>query len=93
MDLDQLGIVRDRALTLARRAVITRAIGHLTGTDHATVTAQLADPSLNLHDHLRRDPVQLARLLADGLYAADGRFFGAYKGAQQVLLAAGLPTN
>ncbi|MFI5783511.1 hypothetical protein [Nocardia sp. NPDC051570] len=93
MDLDRIGIIPDRDLTLARRAVIDRAIAHLRGTDPAVVLAQLADPDLRLHDHLRRDPQALAASLADGRFARGGRLFGAYKGAQQVLRAAGLPTN
>ncbi|MEV0619566.1 hypothetical protein AB0I81_40050 [Nonomuraea sp. NPDC050404] len=79
------------APTPARQATIAAAIEHLRTTPPALVRRQLLDASL--HAHWQRNPAALADYLARSTAAPHdfARFFGAWKGAQRVLLAAGLP--
>lgn len=79
-----------RAVVIARQATITRAVDHLRTTDPATLATQLA--TTGLHDHWKTDPAGLADNL-ELSHTCDSwpQFFGAWKGAQQVLHAAGLP--
>lgn len=74
----------------ARRATIARAVEHLRTAPYATVRRQLLD--VEIWPHWQRNPAAFADML--DRHATDpevGRRFGAWKGAQRVLLAAGLP--
>jgi hypothetical protein len=75
----------------ARRATIARAVAHLRHSSYPMVRRQLLDAAL--WSHWQRNPSALADHLSRCAGDPDdvGRFFGAWKGAQRVLLAAGLP--
>lgn len=79
-----------RAIVVARQATITRAVEHLRTTDPATVASQLA--TTYFHDHWKIDPTGLADHL-ELSHTCDSwpQFFSAWKAAQQILQAAGLP--
>ena len=70
-----------------RRDTIRRAIALIDTASPADLGDYLADTSL--HDHIKASPATLRKHLAD----ADGtaQVFGAWKAAQQLLKAAGLP--
>ncbi|MER7361885.1 hypothetical protein [Nonomuraea wenchangensis] len=76
-----------------RLALIARAVAWLDETPHAEAVRQLvSDPSIRLRNEWRTNPAELA----DHLRAVDtntdsAALFGAFKAAQNVLLAAGLP--
>jgi hypothetical protein len=80
-------------LRKARLALIARAVAWIDETPQAEAVRQLvSDPSIRLRNEWRTDPAGLA----DHLRACDrdseaASFFGAFKAAQNVLLAAGLP--
>lgn len=81
---DVIAAVRDR------QAAIRAAIHHLRTADAAALAGQLANA--NLKPCYKTDPGSLADMLDQHLFVDDSmRFFGAWKGAQQVLYAAGLP--
>jgi hypothetical protein len=81
--------------TRERKATIARAIAHIYSTDTELVRAQLG--TTNLYDRFKADPDALADSLAVALRGEKppatptGRLFGAWKAAQQLLQAAGLP--
>ena len=75
------------ATSTDRHDTIRRAIALIDTADPADLSRYLADTSL--HDHIKADPATLRKHLA----TADGtaQVFGAWKAAQQLLQAAGLP--
>ncbi|HEX3958087.1 MAG TPA: hypothetical protein VHZ03_15845 [Trebonia sp.] len=75
-----------------RLDTIQRAIDFIDSTDPADLKRYLLRTSL--HDHIKADPAMLRQhLAASVLAAADGTgiTFPAWKAAQQILQAAGLP--
>jgi hypothetical protein len=74
----------------ARQATIARAVAHLRHASYAMVRRQLLDAAI--WPHWQRNPAAFADHLLKCANEPDnvGRFFGAWKGAQRVLLAAGL---
>ncbi|MEV6036003.1 hypothetical protein AB0L65_32950 [Nonomuraea sp. NPDC052116] len=77
----------------ARLALIARAVAWLDDTPSDEVVRQLvSDPSIRLRNEWRTNPVGLAdHLRTVGANSDSAALFGAYKAAQNVLLAAGLP--
>lgn len=77
-------------VTATRLATIKRAIDVIDSAAPADLTRYLAQASI--HDYLRADPALLRSRLAgiDGTSPSGARF-GAWKAAQQILDAAGLP--
>ena len=75
------------AKTADRHGIIRRAIDLIDAASPADLAGYLAQT--DIHDHLKADPAALRRNLA----TADGtaQVFGAWKAAQQILRAAGLP--
>jgi hypothetical protein len=74
----------------ARRAdTITRAIALIDTAPPADLAGYLA--GTNIHDHLKADPAALRQRLATVDDMSPGSRFGAWKAAQQILRAAGLP--
>lgn len=77
--------------TLAgRRATIDRAVNLLDTASPADLAAWLAKTTI--HAHLKADPGALRDVLAGNRDTNGGPLFGAWKGAQQLLAAAGQPT-
>jgi hypothetical protein len=76
----------------ARLALIARAVAWLDNTPHDEAVRQLvSDPSIRLSNEWRTDPAGLADgLRTVGIDSDTAVFFGAFKRAQNVLLAAGL---
>ncbi|MFI9845170.1 hypothetical protein ACIHFD_49685 [Nonomuraea sp. NPDC051941] len=75
-----------------RLAVINHALAHIDNTPGDVVVAQLASPTVRMRGHLRNDPAALADFLRSVTMDADTpTFYAAFKGAQNVLIAAGLP--
>ena len=76
-----------RPETADRHGTISRAIGLIDTVSPADLAGYLTQT--DILDHLKSDPAALRRNLA----TADGtaQVFGAWKAAQQILRAAGLP--
>lgn len=72
---------------IQRYDTINRAIALIDDADPADLARYLADT--RLHDHIKADPATLRRHLADANGTA--QVFSAWKAAQQLLQAAGLP--
>jgi hypothetical protein len=70
-----------------RHDTIRRAIDLIDTTGPADLGRYLADTSL--HDHIKADPATLRKHLADA--SGTAQTFSAWKAAQQLLQAAGLP--
>ena len=80
----------DAKTAATQRDTIDRAIALIDTADPADLAGYLAQTSL--HDHIKADPATLRQHLAAATPDADiGRRFGAWKAAQQILQAAGLP--
>lgn len=79
----------DAVAAAARQATIDRAVALLDTADPGDLTVWLA--STTLHAHLKADPAELRRLLTTFDPDSVGERFGAWKGAQKLLQAAGLP--
>lgn len=81
------------AVREARLALIARAVAWLDGTPTGEVVRQLvSDPSARLSNEWRTNPAGLADdLRAVGIDSDTAVLFSAFKRAQNVLLAAGLP--
>ncbi|MEV0382354.1 hypothetical protein [Nonomuraea sp. NPDC050643] len=77
----------------ARLALIARAVAYLDSTPHGEVVHLLvSDPIIRLSNEWRTNPAALAdHLRAFDMDANPTALYGAYKRAQNVLLAAGLP--
>lgn len=75
--------------TAPAQATIDRAVALLDEADAADLARWLAATSL--HAHLKADPAELRRNLTTFDADSAGERFGAWKGAQQLLQAAGLP--
>lgn len=78
----------------ARKLTILRAVDVIDTTDPSTLAGYLAQTSL--HDHVKTGPATLRKHLADAADAGTdpisaGIRFGAWKAAQQICQAAGLP--
>jgi len=74
-----------------RQDIINRAITLIDNANPHALARYLADTSL--HDHIKADPGTLRQHLADATApdASVGARFSAWKAAQQLLQAAGLP--
>lgn len=74
----------------ARTDTIRRAIALIDTADPSDLAGYLAQTSM--HDHIKADPATLRQHLTDATPdASAGHRFGAWKAAQQLLQAAGLP--
>jgi hypothetical protein len=74
----------------ARIDTIKRAISVIDNATHADLAGYLV--RTDIHDHLKADPLTLRKGLAFAAAADDTpTIFGAWKAAQQICKAAGLP--
>lgn len=82
--------VSDKAMHVRqlRLQVIGRAVTHLENTDRDVLLGQLA--KTRLHEKFQRSPEALTERLLGANPCHTARFFSAYKGAQGVLVAAGI---
>ena len=72
-----------------RQATIDRAIALIDTATPSDLTGYLAQT--RIHDHLKSDPATFRDHLAAATPDDTPRHFGAWKAAQQILQAAGLP--